>query len=134
MAHESLSTTWSSDKLPPGCHTFVTEPVAEQAVYLVLVSISLISHEMIHHGNNDKLLGWKHSQSKAKQNVKLLQPQCPRLPSYLAGGHVAPFPWNDSESHHLRGYFPPYGRGIKGALPQIFSEHLLSKAYGIHDG
>lgn len=66
----------------PGA-THLLRSLLEQAVYLVLVSISLISHEMTHHGNNDKLLGWKHSQSKAKQNVKLLQPQCPRLPSYL---------------------------------------------------
>lgn len=42
-------------------HTIVKEPDAEQAVYLVLVFMSLIIHEIIHHGNNENLLGCKHS-------------------------------------------------------------------------
>ena len=60
--HGSVSTVWFSGS---GCLRdtvhFFRSPGAERVVYLALASICLIIPEIIHHGNNDNLLGWKHS-------------------------------------------------------------------------
>lgn len=59
--HGSVSTVWSSGSgcLQDTVH-FFRSPGAEHVVYLALASICLIIIEIIHHGNNDNLLGWKH--------------------------------------------------------------------------
>lgn len=62
MVYESLGIVWSSNSaLLQGTTYLLKRPVAEQVIYLILVSNCLIIHEMIHHGNNGSLIGWKHS-------------------------------------------------------------------------
>lgn len=62
MVYESPSIFWASNSTRlQGIVHLLRSPVAEKVIYLILVLISLIIHEMIHHGNHGSLRGWKHS-------------------------------------------------------------------------
>lgn len=75
---------------------------------------------------------WDENIRKAKQNIKLQQPQFPRLhlgvllPSPGKGWKLRLTIWSE--------IFHTMGEESDGLFKQIFSEHLLRKAYGTHDG
>lgn len=113
-AYDSLSIAWSSDNgCLQGTAHLLRSPVAEQVIYLVLVLISLISHEIVNHGNNDNLLGWKCNQ---QSETKCQAPATTVPEAAILVASCCTCRWDENQSHHSVRYFPPDGRGFGWAL------------------